>query len=316
MTTPLPLAEQALRSEAADFYAAFAEAAASGPAPALDPQGLRAIFPAICAAAQGGELYRAESARDVTIEADGAPISCRVIEAEQPTGLYLNFHAGGWVIGAPELDDVRMEHLAREVGLTTISVDYRLAPEHPFPAALDDGRRAARWLLTEGVEQYGSDRIFVGGQSAGANLALQAGLSLVDGPPSGSGVLCGLNLLYGAYDLTMTPSSKTPSAIVSPDLNVWLYDQYCDPGARQDPDISPLYADLSGLPPVMLTVGDVDPYIDDTLFLAARLAVAGVPHEVSILPGADHGFDEAPLGVARLARERIVAFLQAAAGSR
>lgn len=311
MTGPAQLDEQTLRSEAEEFFAAFAQAAAAGPAPAIDPQGLREIYPAICAAVQGGELYRSETASDLTIDFDGGTISVRVIEAERPTGLYLNFHAGGLVIGAPEFEDARMEHLTREAGLTTISVGYRLAPEHRFPAALEDARRAGRWLITDAVERFGSDQLFIGGQSAGANLALQAALNLVNDPPSRAGVLRGLNLMYGAFDLSLTPSATKPSAIIDVGLNVWLFDQYCDPDARRDPDISPLYADLGGLPPVLLTVGDADPYVDDSLFLAARLGLAGVPNEVSLLPGADHGFDDAPLGVSRLARERIVEFLQA-----
>lgn len=315
MTVPVSVDEETLRSEADEFFAAFAAAAASGPAPDLDPQGLREIYPAICAAVQGGELYRSEEAADVTVDADGTPLSLRVIEAEEPRGLYLNFHGGGWVIGAPDLEDARMEHLSREAGLTTISPGYRLAPEHRFPAAAEDARRAARWLVTEGVERFGADKVFIGGQSAGANMALQTGLGLVADPPGGSGELRGLNLMYGVYDLSLTPSATRPSAIIDPGMNVWLFDQYCDADARKQPDLSPLYADLAGLPPVLLTVGDVDPYRDDSLFLAARLGMAGVDHEVSLLPGGDHGFDDAPLGIARLARERIVAFLAANLGA-
>lgn len=310
MTVPASVDEEALRSEAEQFFAGFAEAAASAPAPALDPQGFREMYPAICAAVQGGELYRSEAARDVTVDVDGTPLEYRVIEAEQPTGLYLNIHGGGWVIGAPDLEDARMEHLSREAGLTTISVSYRLAPEHRFPAAAEDARRAARWLVTEGVEKYGSDKVFIGGQSAGANMALETALDLVNDPPSGAAELCALNLMYGVYDLTLTPSATKSSAIIDPGLNVWLFDQYCDADARKQPELSPLYADLAGLPPVLLTVGDADPYLDDSLFLAARLGQAGVDHELSLLPGGDHGFDDAPLGIARLARERIVAFIQ------
>lgn len=302
--------ETALRREAEAFYEGVAARAATAPPPPMDPVGLRAAYPALVAASLGGELYRSELARDITIEADGRPLGCRVIEAERPAGLYLHVHGGGGALGSPELDDARTEHLMREAGLTTVSVDYRLAPEHPFPAGLDDCERAARWLMTEGVERYGSERVFVGGESLGANLALGVGLQLVREPPP-SGVLAGLNLLYGPYDLRMTPSQRRSSAVLAPPLLSWLYDQYADADLRAEADVSPLFADLVGLPPVMLSVGDADPLVDDTAFLAARLRLAGVPHELSLLPGADHGFDAAPLGVARLARERIVAFLRA-----
>jgi acetyl esterase/lipase len=297
--------------EAEEFYAEFAKKAAAGPPLPTEAVALREMWPAMMAAGAGGKVYTAAGAKEVEIETGAGAVTVRIIDASEPAALYLHMHGGGWTVGTPDLDDVRTERLSRELGLTTVSVDYRLAPEHRFPLGLDDCEATARWLLENGKEQFGTDRLIIGGESAGANLALATALRLVK-EPAGAGKIEALNLVFGNYDLTRTPSQERGSSVLSPAFLRWVYDQYLPPERRREPEASPLYDDLHGLPPALLTVGTADAMVDDSMFIYCRMLQAGVDCELSLLPGADHGFDATQLKVAELGNGQIVRFLRAA----
>jgi acetyl esterase/lipase len=192
-----------------------------------------------------------------------------------------------------------------------VSVDYRLAPEHPFPAGPDDCEAAALWLAGRAAAEFGTTRLWIGGESAGAHLALVTLLRLRD--RHGLRPFAGANLAYGAYDLSMTPSQRRwgeRNLVLSTPILGWFYDFFVPgPERRRDPDVSPLYADLAGLPPALLTVGTLDPLLDDTLFLHARWIAAGGGAELAVWPGGIHGFDAFPTRLSRAARERMDAFL-------
>lgn len=119
-------------------------------------------------------------------------------------------------------------------------------------------------------------------------------------------------LYYGNYDLTMTPSQRQGESgvLITRASLEWFYDQYVpDPGRRAEPDISPLHADLHGLPPVILAVGTADSLVDDTMFLACRLLAANVDTELVVVPGGEHAFDMAPLPECQQAVAAVDAFL-------
>ena len=224
-----------------------------------------------------------------TLDADGVPLV--VVPAPDPSAVFVHCHPGGWTIGSPEesLRDARA--IAASTGMTAVSIGYRLAPEHPYPAGLDDCERAARWLIDNAEASLGSARLLIGGESAGANLALCTLLRVPGAFVAGS-------LLYGNYDLTMTPSQRHAESgvMITRGSLEWFYDQYVpDVSRRGDADISPLYADLSGLPPLLLSVGSADSLVDDTVFLAARLLASGVECELQVVPGGEHGFDMGPV---------------------
>jgi acetyl esterase/lipase len=194
-----------------------------------------------------------------------------------------------------------------------VAIDYRLAPEHPFPAGPDDCEAAAVWLATEGVEQLGGSRVLIGGGSAGGHLAALTLLRLRDRHDL-AGRFDGANLLFGAYDLGMTPTQRTsPDAIGIPTPVIEQCYAHAlpglDPEARRDPAWSPLYADLAGMPPALFTVGTLDPLLDDSLFLAARWQAAGNRTELAVYPESIHGFTSFPTELSRIANARIESFL-------
>ena len=254
-------------------------------------------------------VYESPKASTIEVPAPHGAIPVRVIRAEEPKGVYIHCHGGGWTIGSPVGSDASSERIASRAGLTVASIDYRLAPENPYPAPVDDCEMAARWILENGLDVFGVERFAIGGESAGANLALCALLRITAERP---GAIAAANLSYGNYCLTMTPSQRhaTGEVMITRDCLEWFYDQYVpDRARRDDADVSPLFADLRGLPPVLLSVGSADSLLDDSVFLACRMFASGVDCELQIVPGGEHTFDMAPVPVAQAAVEHIDEFL-------
>lgn len=281
------------------------------PWPPESAQAFRAMAEAMGAAASpDGTLYRSADAETVTIPVDGGEIAGRLLRPADPQGLYVHLHSGGWTIGAADLQDATLERIVTTTGLAVVSVDYRLAPEYPFPVPLDDCEQAVRWLVAWGEEALGVTRIGLGGESAGATLALATAVRLARRPAAHP--LRALNLLYGAYDLSLTPSARNwnRGGGLTIEMLEWFIAQYvADPDRRRDPEVSPLYAELGGLPPTLLTVGTEDPLRDDTLFLYMRMVAAGVAVELQIVPGAGHSFDLTATSVVAPAMARTDGFL-------
>jgi acetyl esterase len=203
------------------------------------------------------------------------------------------FHGGGWVIGDLDSHDVVCRKLADEGQLIVISVDYRLAPEHKFPAAVDDAIEATKWIAAN-AKQLGIDasRLMVGGDSAGGNLAAVVAIAARDG--NGPGI-AGQVLIYPATDFAMThPSHREPetSILLTHSVIKWFRDHYLDGDADAgDWRASPARAaTLSGLPPAYVLTAGADPLRDEGNEYAARLKEAGVPVTYRTFPGQFHGF--------------------------
>lgn len=238
--------------------------------------------------------------------APGGPGRARVAEPEgKPRGTYLHIHGGGWTIGAPDQSDRRNLALARATGLRVVSVQYRLAPEHPWPACADDCEAAAVDLAGR------KGPLFIGGESAGAHLAVVTLLRLRERGLGGRFRAAVLN--YGCFDLAMTPSMAAWGArnlILSTPMVEWFVANLV-PDARRlgDPAISPLRARLDGLPAALFQIGTMDPLLDDSLFMAARWLAAGNRAELEVWPGAVHAFDSFETAQAAAADARKAAFL-------
>ena len=234
-----------------------------------------------------------------------AGVRCRVFEPDGPArAVYLHFHGGGMVIGAPEMSDSTNLDLCRRFGIAVVSVDYRKAPEHPFPAGPDDGVGVAEWILGEGMAAFGSDRILLGGESAGGYMAAAVALRIRDDLDAMDRVL-GANLMFGVHDWGMSPSQRGARISDGPDMltpeGMAMFGECYLPGLsveqRRAPHISPLFADLQGLCPAFMAVGTADHLCDDTLMLAPRWAAAGNEVDLFVAPDMPHGFQAFPCGI-------------------
>jgi acetyl esterase len=242
----------------------------------------------------------------------GVDIPLRIIAPDSPRGVYLHLHGGGWVLGGADMQDPMLERLAGATGLVVVSVEYRLAPEHPYPAGPDDCEAAALWLAEHAKAEFGSEALAIGGESAGAHLAAVVLLRLRD--RYGQASFRGANLVYGAYDLSMTPSQRRfgNTRLVLRTIDIIQFANAFLPMVtdRRDPDVSPLYADLAGLCPALFTVGTMDALLDDTLFMHGRWVAAGNLAELEIHPGGAHGFTLYPNKLSEEAETRMAAFLR------
>lgn len=254
---------------------------------------------------------KSERAQTLTIDGPGGPIPLRIIAPAEPRGVYLHIHGGGWTLGAADEQDPWLERLADRCGLAVVSVEYRLAPENPYPAGPEDCEAAALWLLREAQSRFSTSRFVIGGESAGAHLSVLTLLRLRD--RHGLSPFIGANLFAGCYDLTHTPSVRRwgDEKLVLNTRDICTFaDNFCGPDLdRRSPDISPLYADLKGMPPALFSVGARDPLLDDTLFMSARWVAAGNAAELAVWPGGCHVFIGYPSRMAERAFARIDAFI-------
>jgi acetyl esterase/lipase len=242
----------------------------------------------------------------------GHVIPLRIIVPASPRGVYLHLHGGGWTLGGADMQDPMLERLADATGLAVVSVEYRLAPEDPYPAGPDDCEAAAAWLVQNARAEFGSDALTVGGESAGGHLAAVTVIRMRD--RHGYTGFRGANLVYGAFDMSMTPSQRQfgETRLVLRTSDIVQFANAFLPAIteRRDPDISPLFAELKGLCPALFSVGTSDALLDDTLFMYGRWLAAGNAAELAIYPGGAHGFTLFPNKLAEQAEARMVAFLQ------
>lgn len=238
------------------------------------------------------------------IEAAGRRVPVRILVPESATirGVYLDIHGGGFYMGSAARSDARNRHLADALGVAVVSVDYRLAPEHPWPSAPDDCETAALWLLDQAETHLGTTRLAIGGASAGATLAMTTLLRLRDQGVANS--FAGIALQVGTYDM----SGQTPAGrLIADEYFIQAYAGHV--ADRTNPDISPVYGDLRDLPPTLLVVGSLDILLEDNLALAARLSAAGGEVDLRIYPECLHGFTSFPTAMASTALSDIESWL-------
>ncbi|HZR85412.1 MAG TPA: alpha/beta hydrolase [Bradyrhizobium sp.] len=203
------------------------------------------------------------------------------------------FHGGGWVIGNLDSHDVACRKLAHEGEMTVIAVDYRLAPEHKFPAAVEDAVTATQWIAGNAAALgIDASRLVIGGDSAGGNLAAVVALSA---RAAGGPALAGQLLVYPATDFAMRhPSHSEPetSVLLTHSVIRWFRDHYLNgPGDGDDWRASPLRAQHhAGLPPAYVLTAGADPLRDEGAEYAERLKDAGVAVTYRHFPGQFHGF--------------------------
>lgn len=260
---------------------------------------------------QGPEIAHEE---DRTIPGPAGEIPVRVfVPHGAPVGAYLHIHGGGWVLGSERNQDPMLRTIASEAGVVVVSVGYRLAPEHPYPAGLDDCVAAADWL-TENAREFGlpdPEALGIGGESAGANLAAATLLRRRDhlAQPFRAAVLT-----FGVFSVIPDlPSMKRMwdrELVLSGPIMEFFTRCYADGRNFRSPYISPLFADLKGMPPAIFSVGTLDHLYSDTLLMAEAWRRAGNHSELHEYRDAPHGFIGFPLDIAEEANRRIAAFLR------
>jgi acetyl esterase/lipase len=195
-----------------------------------------------------------------------------------PHPIVVYFHGGGWVLGDEQSDDPFCRDICRRSGMIVVSVGYRHAPEHRFPAAAEDGYAATRWIAAHAAELGGRPGpVLVAGWSAGGNVAaVTCQLARDRGGPQIAGQL----LVSPVTDCRFDRPSYTDNAngfFLTRSLMFWSWDLYCSPADRTDPRVSPLRGKLEGLPPAYVVTNEFDPLRDEGIAYADALAAAGVP---------------------------------------
>lgn len=255
----------------------------------------------------------AHDVRTTSGELGGVPVIFIEIADTEPKGVIFHIHGGGFALGSATSSVGFASELARKAGMSAITVDYRLAPEHPYPAALHDVTAAYQALLER--ESSGA-QIVLSGESSGGNLALEL---LIAVKQRGLAMPAAAALFSPMTDLTVTGDSYTTKADVDPNItaaaihtraNDYLTDTGSDPA---DPLVSPIFADLTGLPPLLVQAGSHEVLLDDATRLATRAAADDVAVILDITPNVAHVFQafSAVLDEGDQALTRAGTFLQA-----
>jgi acetyl esterase len=280
--------------------------------------GMQAIAPFLLAGST--PLPREES---LLVPGPGGPIPARLFQSgeggSEPAALVVYAHGGGWVTMGSDTHARLTRELARRSGTLVVSLDYRLAPEHPFPAGLDDCVAAVRWLRDHaGALGAGGARLLMAGDSAGGNLTAATALRLLangEPPPDAVALLC--PVLDAALDTPSFHRLGPGDPVLDAGLMRYWRDCYVGPELWSDPFASPLRGSLDAFPPCCVVVAELDPLLDDGLRFAERLRAAGRPVRLERHPRVPHDFMLFP-GVAAGERclDEVAAFLREAARAR
>lgn len=280
--------------------------AASNPPPlhTLSPQQARAEHLAQAGPFQPQARRKAPTI-DIVLEADGLAVPARVYRGGEAALFWI--HGGGWVIGSVETDDALCHWIVEQTGLSVVSIDYRLAPEHPFPAGHDDALAAWK-AFTRRAPDLGIDlaRTAIGGASAGGNLAAA---TCLDARDAGIPLPAYQLLIYPATEMTASfPSIETMGEgfVLDRPLIDWFKQQFIPREEWDNPRVSVLFRDdLSGVPPAHVLTAGFDPLRDEGRAFACRLREAGVPVWDECAPGLVHSFVELA-GLSRTSREYLL----------
>lgn len=279
---------------APEYEAFFKEAAKQPPAPALSE-----LTPE-----QGREVYRlmrpiipavaTNAARDTKLPGTLGEIPVRIYTpaGEGPFGVLVYFHGGGWVIGDIDTCDAVCQEICSLASLVVVSVDYRMAPEHIYPAAVTDSYDATTWAANNMAELNGNGKLGVAGESAGGNLSAVMALKARDEDGPKIDFQC---LLYPVTDIDMNRQSYADNGegyLLEKATMTWFWDTYCpDEVRRREPYATPLNAaDLGNLPPALVVTAEFDPLRDEGAAYAAALKAAGSEAEYVCYNGMVHDF--------------------------
>ena len=265
-------------------------AAVNQPMHEMTPQQARDSFAALVVGSRRPEhVVPVRSVEDVSVPGGDGGLAARVYRPDEsgPLPTVVLFHGGGWVIGDLETHDNMARAIARDSRAVVVSVDYRLAPEAPFPAAVEDALAATRWAAAHLDELGGSPSLAVAGDSAGGNLAAVVAQELRT-------EIAAQLLIYPATDMLGEHPSRAENGtgyFLETSTMEWFFGHYAGHVTDVDARLSPVLADdLSGLPPAVVVTAEYDPLRDEGEAYAAALAAAGIRVEARRFDGMIHGF--------------------------
>lgn len=259
----------------------------------LTPEAMRAGLDGLWMSWAGDPPEMDTSNRAIPGPAREIPVRIYLPDRADPAPVIVALHGGGFVVGSLDSNDATCRHLASRSAAIVVSVDYRLAPEHPWPAGADDCLAAARWAFAHGSELGGDpERLVMAGDSAGANLASVCALRALheEGPP-----IALQALLYPCFDphcATRSHEANGRGNLLTTETMRWFWHHYLsDPAYASDPHVDPRRAtDLSGLPTAVVITAEFDPLRDEGAEYADLLLAAGVSVDYADFPGMVHGF--------------------------
>ena len=280
-------------------------AAADKPMHEMTPQQARASFAALVVGGRAPEhVIAVKSVEDFSVDGAEGPLPARVYRPDEagPLPTVVLFHGGGWVIGDLETHDNTARAIARDSRVVVVSVAYRLAPESPFPAAVDDALAATKWTRKHLTELGGNDALAVAGDSAGGNLAAVVAQEMRT-------KLAGQLLIYPGTDMVGDYPSRTENGtgyFLETATMEWFFTHYAGHVTEIDARLSPIMATkVAGVAPAVVVTAEFDPLRDEGEAYAAKLAAAGVRVESRRFDGMIHGFfDMGPVSAA--AREAVM----------
>jgi acetyl esterase/lipase len=254
-----------------------------------------------------------------TIETSAGSIRLRTFASQAPVrGVMLRIHGGGWAAGAPEDDDTVNDRYARACGLVIVSPDYRLTPDVTAADQITECVAVAEWLAENAAAEFDSDALLIGGISAGAHLAAATLIHLRADSPDTFKRFVAAVLDSGPYDFGRTPSAYLANDETLMVTGTWL-EGFIDlalPGRTIDqlraPDVSPLLNDLTGMPPALFTVGNLDPLRDESILMAARWQLDGSKADLDVWPEGPHAFANIATPLGELAADRATSWITAA----
>lgn len=233
-------------------------------------------------------LGGAPDAKCEKVDAGGVPSEWVAAPGFDERRAILYLHGGGYAIGSINTHRRLAYDISAASGARVLVIDYRLAPEHPFPAAVEDATKAWRWLLQQG---FAANRLAIAGDSAGGGLTLATLVNLRDqnlGLPAAAAMLSPWVDLEGAGDSITTRSAQDP--MVQKDGLLWMAGLYLNGKDPKTPLAAPLHADLKGLPPILVQVGTAETLLDDSTRIAEKLYDAGVEVRLAVWPNMVHVF--------------------------
>jgi acetyl esterase/lipase len=271
-------------------------------------QEIRRVWPAPCGAPPNPSSLDGGTIEEISGPTGRVPLL--IFCPEDARGVFLYLHGGGWSFGSHIAHAGRWAKMAERIRAAIVSVGYRLAPESPYPAAPNDCETAALWLLENSRKRFGSQKLAIGGFSAGAHLAVVTLVRLRDKHQISS--FRSAILTSGQYDLRMTPSARAwgkRKLVLTSALMKMAVDNFANGQDLSDPDVSPIFASLENLPPALFQVGTSDPFMDDTLFMAARWKAAGNETQLSVCAEGSHFYEQSPTPDGEKARIESESFL-------